>query len=168
MKRSLVLVAVAVALCFDFVIDAGELSPATILEKIRTYRAQHEVEIVTELADLVALPNIAADLEAMEVNAEVLTGLLEARRFSVALLRAEGGPPVVYAERSSEGAGRTVVFYAHYDGQPVVRELWDSDPWEVVIRTGRVEEGAGIVPMNALVPPLEPEWRLYGRSASDD
>ncbi len=122
-------------------VGAEQPSPETILEQVRGYRAQHEVEIVTELAELVALPNIAADLDAMEVNAEHLTELLEARRFSVSLLRAEGGPPVVYAERASEGAGRTVVFYAHYDGQPVVPELWHSDPWEVLIRTGRIEDG---------------------------
>ncbi len=149
-------------------VGAEQPSPETILDQVRGYRAVHEVEIVTELANLVALPNIAADLDAMEVNAERLTELLEARQFSVSLLRASGGPPVVFAERASEGAGRTVVFYAHYDGQPVVPELWHSDPWDVLIRTGRIEEGAEDVPMGELAPPLDPEWRLYGRSASDD
>jgi len=168
MKLRLVLVCIAAALSFGSVVDAGEQSPEAILDQVRNYRAQHEVEIVTELAELVALPNVAADLPTMERNAEYLTGLLEARRFSVSLLRAEGGPPVVYAERSSEGAGLTVVFYAHYDGQPVVPELWHSDPWEVLIRTGRVEDGGKDVPFGELESPLNPEWRLYGRSASDD
>ncbi len=168
MKLRCVLVGVAVGLSFVVVVEAAGPSPATILEQVRSYRAQHEAEIVTELAELVALPNIAADLPAMEVNAEYLTGLLEARRFSVSLLRADGAPPVVFGERRSEGADRTVVFYAHYDGQPVVPELWRSDPWRVVIRTGRIEDGAEDVPMSELAPPLDPEWRLYGRSASDD
>ena len=168
MELRCLLALVSASMGVAVIVGAEQPSPETILEQVRGYRAVHEVEIVTELAELVALPNIAADLEAMEVNAEHLTGLLDARRFSVSLLRAEGGPPVVYAERASEGAGRTVVFYAHYDGQPVVPELWHSDPWEVMIRTGRIEEGAVDVPMGELAPPLDPEWRLYGRSASDD
>jgi acetylornithine deacetylase/succinyl-diaminopimelate desuccinylase-like protein len=168
MNVRLVPVVAVVTLSVGSVVGAGESSPATTLEQVRHYRVQHEVEIVTELAELVALPNIAADLDAMEINAEHLEGLLEERRFSVSLLRAEGGPPVVYAERSIEGAGRTVVFYAHYDGQPVVSELWHSDPWEVLIRTDRIEAGGEDVPLAELEPPLNPDWRLYGRSASDD
>jgi acetylornithine deacetylase/succinyl-diaminopimelate desuccinylase-like protein len=157
-----------IVLSIALIAEAGQPTPDTLLEQVRRYHAQNEVRIVTELADLVALPNVAADLQAMEVNAEHLTGSLEARGFEVLLLRAKGGPPVVYGERHTEGAGRTVVFYAHYDGQPVVPELWHSDPWQVLIRTGRIEEGAEDVPMSALTPPLDPEWRLYGRSASDD
>jgi len=168
MKSCFLLVGVVVVLSSSFVVDAGEPSPETILEQVRAYRAHHEVAIVNELADLVALPNDAGDLPAMEVNAEVLTDLLEARRFSVSLLRTDGAPPVVFAERRTEGAVHTVVFYAHYDGQPVVPELWLSDPWEVVIRTGRIEDGAENVALSELTPPLDPEWRLYGRSASDD
>lgn len=168
MKLRCVLVFVVMLVGIGFAVGAGEPSAESILEKVRDYRSAHEVEIVTELAELVALPNIATDLDAMEINATHLTGLLEARRFSASLLRADGGPPVVYAERFSEGAGRTVVFYAHYDGQPVVPELWHSDPWRVLIRKGKVEDGAAEVSMDELTAPLDPEWRLYGRSASDD
>jgi acetylornithine deacetylase/succinyl-diaminopimelate desuccinylase-like protein len=67
-----------------------------------------------------------------------------------------------------ERADRTVVFYAHYDGQPVVPELWASDPFEVVVRTGRLEDGAGEVRFDELEAPVDVEWRLYGRSTSDD
>ena len=157
-----------VLFCFVGALEAGSPSTEAVAEKVRTYRSQHEVEIVTELADLVALPNVATDLQAMEVNAEHLTGSLEARGFEVSLLRGEGGPPAIFGERRTQGADRTVVFYAHYDGQPVVPELWHSDPWRVLIRDGKVEDGAAEVPMEDLSPPLDPEWRLYGRSASDD
>jgi acetylornithine deacetylase/succinyl-diaminopimelate desuccinylase-like protein len=75
---------------------------------------------------------------------------------------------VVFGQRPSSGAGLTVVFYAHYDGQPIVPELWASDPFEVVVRTGRLEAGAREIPLDELEAPIDPEWRLYGRSASDD
>ncbi|MFV2073190.1 MAG: M20/M25/M40 family metallo-hydrolase [Thermoanaerobaculales bacterium] len=147
---------------------AGGPSGAEISEKVRAYRARNEVRIVRELAALVALPNVAAFPEDMEANAEHLTGLLESRRFEVELLRAEGGPPVVFAQRRSEAAEFTVVFYAHYDGQPVASELWRSDPWAVTVREGRLEAGAEQAPFDALEAPIDPEWRLYGRSVSDD
>jgi len=148
--------------------SAGDQNGEKTRDAVRLYRSQHEVEIVHELAGFVTLPNTATNLDDMEVNAEHLTGLLESRRFDVRLLRAEGGPPVVYGQRMSRGANLTVVFYAHYDGQAVVPELWSSDPFEVVVRTGRLEAGGEDVPFDQLKAPINPEWRLYGRSTSDD
>jgi hypothetical protein len=147
---------------------AGERGGEEIRDAVRLYRSQNEVEIVRGLAALVALPNVATNLEDMEVNAERLTTMLEARRFEVDLLRAEGGPPVVFGQRLSDDADLTVVFYAHYDAQAVVTEMWSSLPFEVVVRTGRFEAGATEVPFDQLKAPIDPEWRLYGRSASDD
>ena len=147
---------------------AGEQNGGQIREQVRLYRSQNEVEILRELAALVALPNTASNLQDMERGAEHLTGLLESRRFDVKLLRAEGGPPVVFGQRLSDQAKQTVVFYAHYDGQPVVPELWASHPFEVVVRTGRFEDDARAVPFDSLESPINPEWRIYGRSASDD
>jgi acetylornithine deacetylase/succinyl-diaminopimelate desuccinylase-like protein len=149
-------------------LNAGERSGDEIRDAVRLHRSQNELEIVRDLADLVALPNVATNLEDMEINAERLTTMLEARRFEVELLRAEGGPPVVFGQRLSDKDNLTVVFYAHYDGQAVVPELWSSEPFEVVIRTGRFEAGAAEVPFDDLEAPIDPEWRLYGRSASDD
>jgi acetylornithine deacetylase/succinyl-diaminopimelate desuccinylase-like protein len=148
--------------------NAGEHSGEEIRSAVHHYRTQNEVEIVRELAALVTLPNTATNLDDMETNAEQLTGLLESRRFEVKLLRAEGGPPVVYGQRLSDQAALTVIFYAHYDGQAVVPELWSSDPFEVVVRKGRVEDGAEAFALDDLKAPINPEWRLYGRSTSDD
>jgi acetylornithine deacetylase/succinyl-diaminopimelate desuccinylase-like protein len=147
---------------------AGEQTGQEIRDAVRLYRSHNEVEIVRGLADLVALPNVATNLDDMEINAARLAKMLEARRFEVELLRAAGGPPVVFGQRLIEDAELTVVFYAHYDGQAVVPELWASDPFEVVMRTGRFEAGAREVPLDELEAPIDPEWRLYGRSASDD
>jgi acetylornithine deacetylase/succinyl-diaminopimelate desuccinylase-like protein len=162
-------IAVCVALVFCATcVCAEERSGNEIRDAVRLYRSPNEVDIVRELAELVALPNDAANLEDMEVNAEHLTAMLEVRRFKVELLRAEGGPPVVFGQRLIDDADLTVVFYAHYDGQPVVPELWASEPFEVILRTGRFEAGAAEVPFDELKPPIDPDWRLYGRSASDD
>ena len=165
--RRLGALASILVLCAAFV-NAGENTGEEVLDAVRLFRSQNEVEIVRELATFVSLPNTATNLDDMERNAEYLTGLLESRRFEVQFLRAGGGPPVVYGQRQSSEAKLTVVFYAHYDGQAVVPELWSSDPFEVVVRTGRLEAGGKDVPFNDLKAPINPEWRLYGRSTSDD
>ena len=160
--------AASMLILFAGFVKAGEDTGEEVLDAVRLFRSQHEVEILSELTTLVALPNIATDLDDMERNAEHLTGLLESRRFEVQFLRADGGPPVVYGQRLNDEAKITVVFYAHYDGQAVVPELWSSDPFEVVVRTGRLEAGGEDVPFDDLKAPINPEWRLYGRSTSDD
>jgi acetylornithine deacetylase/succinyl-diaminopimelate desuccinylase-like protein len=165
--QRLVVLAPMLVLCAAFG-NAGGNTGEEVLDAVRLFRSQHEIEILSELSNLVTLPNIATNLDHMERNAEHLTGLLESRRFDVRLLRAEGGPPAVYGQRLSDQAELTVVFYAHYDGQAVVPELWSSDPFEVVVRTGRLEAGAKEVPFEELKVPINPEWRLYGRSTSDD
>jgi acetylornithine deacetylase/succinyl-diaminopimelate desuccinylase-like protein len=149
-------------------VSAAEPSGTDVREAVRSHRSQNEVGIIHELASLVALPNVATDLDDMERNAERLVAMLESRRFEVRLLRAKGGPPAVFGQRLIETGNRTVVFYAHYDGQPVAPELWSSDPFDVVVRTGKLEDGAEEVALDDLGTPVDPEWRLYGRSASDD
>ena len=79
----------------------------------------HEKEIVGELAALLALPNVAADRADIQRNADLLLEMLRRRGFQARLLAAGGHPPAVYGELHAPGAKRTVVFYAHYDGQPV-------------------------------------------------
>jgi len=136
---------------------------------VRTYRAAHEKQIVGELTDLLALPNVATHVADIERNADRLTSMLERRGFQVRRLSAgEGTPPALYASLSVPGATRTVMFYAHYDGQPVGQKGWLSDPFKPVLRSGAPGPGTKDVDLAAVSGPLDPEWRIYARSASDD
>jgi acetylornithine deacetylase/succinyl-diaminopimelate desuccinylase-like protein len=79
------------------------------------------------------------------------------------------GNPLVYGERRVPGAKHTVLFYAHYDGQPVDAALWkQASPFRPVVRAGRMEDGAREVTQPQAAARLDPEWRVYARSASDD
>lgn len=133
---------------------------------VRTWRQGHEAQIVRELADLVALPNLARDTAAIRANADHLVGLLQRRGLTTRLIEETGAPPVVWGERRFAGARRTLVFYAHYDGQPVDPAKWHGAPWTPVLRDRALEDGGQEIPLDRT--PYPPEARLYGRSASDD
>ncbi len=127
--------------------------------------------MISELAGLMALPNSAADRIHIEENAERVQAILEKRGIRTELLRVEGAPPAVLGELPAPGAARTVVFYAHYDGQPVDPKQWAGDPWKPTLRDKPLEQGGTEIPWERVSAPsahLDPEWRLYGRSASDD
>ena len=135
---------------------------------VERYRKSVEPRIVRELADLVALPNVATDLPAIRRNADLLVTMLRARGVEARLLDNPGAPPAVYGELRSPGARRTVVFYAHYDGQPVDPAQWKSPPWTPVLRDKPLEQGGRDLPLPEPGDAVSEEARLYGRSASDD
>ncbi len=139
-----------------------------VRKAVREYRQQHEAEIVRNYAELLSLPNLASDSASIRLNADRISAQLQARGFQTRLLAVAGSPPAVYGELPAPGAKHTLLWYAHYDGQPVDKAQWASSPWEPVLRTGLVESGGKAVPLDSLHPPLDPEWRIYARSAGDD
>lgn len=136
--------------------------------EIRRYRLANENDMLQEFAAWLAIPNVSSDRENIRRNAEHLAALLRRRNVAVRILETEGGPPVVYGELSSPGAAKTLLLYAHYDGQPVTSEGWKSDPWRPVLRNGALEAGAKEVPLESAAGRDNGEWRLYARGASDD
>jgi acetylornithine deacetylase/succinyl-diaminopimelate desuccinylase-like protein len=139
--------------------------PADAAMQARSWRQAHEQKIIRDFVALLSIPNVASDSPNILRNAQHISDLLEARQFEVQLLEAAGSPPAVFAERNSPGANKTLMIYVHYDGQPVNPDDWASDPWTPVMRDASVENGGQIVPM---VPPFDPEWRIFSRSAGDD
>jgi acetylornithine deacetylase/succinyl-diaminopimelate desuccinylase-like protein len=141
-------------------------SAAALREEVRAWRAAHEVEIVRELAALLAIPNLASDGANIERNAAAIAAAYARRGVTTELLRVPGAPPVVFGQLGAPGAKRTVIFYAHYDGQPVRASDWSGDPWTPVLREGA--PGSREIPLEGLRAPIPGESRLYARSASDD
>jgi acetylornithine deacetylase/succinyl-diaminopimelate desuccinylase-like protein len=126
------------AVCF------GQQNPAALAG--RNWRQQHEAAILSEFISLLSIPNLASDTDNIHRNAVAITALLEKRGVQTRLLELSGAPAVVYGEIKTPGATRTVVFYAHYDGQPLDPKEWATPPWQPVVR----------------------DQRLYARSSSDD
>jgi acetylornithine deacetylase/succinyl-diaminopimelate desuccinylase-like protein len=144
----------------------------TTQEKVREYRRANEHQLLREYFDFLSLPNIASDNQNIRRNATRIMEMMKLRGLDPRLLEAEtpNTPPAVYAEWKTPGAQRTLLFYAHYDGQPTDPKQWTRTlPWDPVFRTAALEAGGQIV----LDAPeagtaINPEWRIYARSASDD
>jgi acetylornithine deacetylase/succinyl-diaminopimelate desuccinylase-like protein len=146
---------------------AAAPAPERLREQVRAYRLHHEKEIVEELAKFSALRNVANNRADIVANADALTAMLQRRGLTARRLEAAGSPPAVYAELSVPGARRTLVVYAHYDGQPADSADWHGNPWQPVLRTGPLPAGKE-VDLASAPAPLPPEWRLFARAASDD
>ena len=141
---------------------------ARVRAAVSAYRQAHDVQIVRELADLLAVPNLATDSVNIRRNARLLIQMLERRGVRAQLLETPGAPPAVYGELRTPGATRTVVFYAHYDGQPVDTAAWSSAPWTPTLRTRALSAGGTVIPIPTQPGTVDGEWRIYARSASDD
>ena len=135
----------------------------------RTYREASEGKILTEFAELLALPNLASDSAGIRRNADHLLVMLGRRGFTnTKLLTVPGAPPAVYGELPSPGATRTLVLYAHYDGQPLDPKQWTTPPWAPVLRERDLLAGGKVIPIPAGAGRVDPESRIYARSAGDD
>ena len=135
----------------------------------RTYREANESQLLTEFTELLAIPNLASDSVNIRRNADYLVKMLAKRGFTnTRLLTVPGGPPAVYGELPAAGAARTLVLYAHYDGQPLDPKQWTTPPWSPVLRTREVAAGGKVIPIPPPGGTVDPESRIYGRSAGDD
>jgi len=137
---------------------------------IRDYRRAHERQILAEFTRLLAIPNIASDRENIRKNAEFIREMMQRRGLNPQLLegRTNDTPPAVYGEWKAPGAVHSIVLYAHYDGQPVDPKQWTaSPPFQPTWRSAAMESGGSVVTLPA-TGEINPEWRLYARSASDD
>jgi acetylornithine deacetylase/succinyl-diaminopimelate desuccinylase-like protein len=160
MRRSLfVFLALAVSL--------GSSTAQELRTEIERYVDANQTAILAELVQALSIPDVASDRENVRRKALFLRERLARRGFEAELLETEGNP-LVYGERKREGVSRTLLLYCHYDGQPVDPSKWrQEDPFRPVLRSGKLEEGAIELDPSTLSK-LEPDFRLYARSASDD
>ncbi len=140
-----------IALLAVCVLPVSLLAQTTPKAAADQYRAAHEQQILQQFTSLLAIPNVASDKANIQRNAETLVKALEKRHVAAKLLEAPGANPVVYGEIKTPGAKHTIVFYAHYDGQPVTPEDWETK-----------------APFTPLTKMVNGEPRIYARSASDD
>lgn len=126
------------------------------MKGLKTYVETHKERFLNELFDLLKLPSVSAD-SAYEkdviATAKFVAKSLEKAGCTQVELCETKGYPIVYAEKLVDPKLPTVLVYGHYDVQPADPiELWDSPPFEPLIKTTE----------------LHPEGAIFARGACDD
>ena len=143
----------------------------TTQDKVRDFRRSNEHRILKEFTTLLSIPNVASDVENIRKNAALIVEMMKQRGLNPRLLEGSNPstPPAVYGEWKVAGAQRTILVYAHYDGQPTDPKQWTGTlPWQPVFRSAALDAGGQVIPGPTEGTPINPEWRIYARSASDD
>ncbi len=133
--------------------------------------AMTAVPRLQEYCQFLSIPNVAADPAGLRRNAEFILGMMKARGIKGHLLEDAGGlaVPGVYGEVKVPGARQTLLFYAHYDGQPVNPAKWANGlkPFEPVLIDAPMESGGHIV--GRCTDPVTGDGvRIAARGAADD
>ncbi len=162
--------------CFALGLALFVVGPAfganALQEKVRAWRVTHEREVIDEYREFVAIPNMTVDRANIRRNADFMVAMMKRRGIDARLLAlpAPNVNPVVFGEVKVPGATRTILLYAHFDGQPVNPAQW-APGWEPFVpqfATGPVERGGKIVEGWKSGDRVDPSWRITGRGSADN
>ena len=97
---------------------------------------------LNELLDLLRIPSVSADPKYktdVARCAEAVKQRMEEAGLEKVEVCTTQGHPIVYGEKIIDPAKPTVLVYGHYDVQPPdPLELWDSPPFEPVVKNGLI------------------------------
>ncbi|MDH5449798.1 MAG: M20/M25/M40 family metallo-hydrolase [Candidatus Bathyarchaeota archaeon] len=109
------------------------------LEKIYKYIDSNYQNFIKELVRLVNQPSVSAKHEGIQECAKMVEQMLKTIGFSTIFIQEKKGNPVVYGELKAKEPRKTLLFYNHYDVQPIEPfEEWICDPFSGEIRDGRI------------------------------
>ncbi|HWX55152.1 MAG TPA: M20/M25/M40 family metallo-hydrolase [Verrucomicrobiae bacterium] len=123
-----------------------------------------------EYLEFLSLPNDSIKPADIQANAVWLEKAFQKRGFHTQQL-ANKGRPLVFAEYGTPDPKlKTVLFYMHFDGQPVVASQWSqADAWRPVVKSrGTDGKWTEVDKAELMRPDFNPELRVFARSASDD
>ena len=112
------------------------------MESVLQYIHRNRDRYIAELKEFLTIPSISNNAENradMERCAEFLRDQLETIGMQRAAVFPTQGHPIVYGEWLGAPGRPTVLFYGHYDVQPVdPLDLWISGPFEPTVRDGEI------------------------------
>ncbi|TLP80226.1 M20/M25/M40 family metallo-hydrolase [Maribacter sp. ACAM166] len=121
----------------------------------------------TELHEFFSLPNDAYNPEEIEPNVKWCEVAFAKRGFKTQRLETET-VPLLLATRNFPNAKKTVLVYLQVDGQPVDTLKWNQpDPYIPALKKKNETGNWEIIDWNNLDGDIDPDWRIFSRSASD-
>ncbi len=157
------IISAAIALMTGMPVLAQDAPDTATIEKLTNKHLKASFPI---LKDLLSIPSNARFPDHVEANVAWMEQAFDSRGFSTKRLET-GGPPLLLAERRVPDARKTVLIYLQVDGQPVDPSKWhQEDPYKPVLKERRGDSWQQI-DWSYLDGPLDPEWRVFARAASD-
>ncbi|MDX1477721.1 MAG: dipeptidase [Saprospiraceae bacterium] len=112
------------------------------MSEITTFIQAERQRLLDELLDFLRIPSISADPKYtgdVRRAAEFLRGQMERLGIDNVEITETAGHPIVYGEKIVSPGLPTVLVYGHYDVQPPdPLDLWDSPPFEPVIKDDKI------------------------------
>ncbi len=126
------------------------------MQKAQEYIQKNKDRFLNELLDLLRIPSVSADPayknDVIKAAKSVVSSLKKAGADQVELFKTKGHP-IVYGEKIIDKKLPTILVYGHYDVQPPdPMDLWDSPPFEPVIKKTKTH----------------PQGAIFARGACDD
>jgi acetylornithine deacetylase/succinyl-diaminopimelate desuccinylase-like protein len=123
-----------------------------------------------EYFELLSLPNVSAVPADVQKNAVWLEAAFQKRGFTTHPFENKGRPLVFAQYGESRAPRKTILYYIHFDGQPVVPSQWaQKDPFQPVVkRHGADGKWVEVDRGELMKPGFDPELRVFARSSSDD
>ena len=134
---------------------------------------EQQSNLVDEFRSFLSIPNVAANPKSLQDNANWIKEYMKSKgvdEVSLLTIPNSSMPPVVYGEVKVPSATETIIFYAHYDGQPVDTSKWfpGVHPFRPSLYSGMYEKGAIVMPWLSKGDNYDLNARIYARGASDD
>jgi acetylornithine deacetylase/succinyl-diaminopimelate desuccinylase-like protein len=120
------------------------------------YINKNKNRFLNELFEFIKIPSVSADIkfkdDVLKAANFLENNLIKIGADNVQIFPTDGHP-IVYAEKIINPSLPTVLVYGHYDVQPAdPYELWDSDPFDPVVKKTKIH----------------PEGAIFARGACDD
>ncbi len=115
------------------------LSQSQILDAYFTENREKHLEELSEFLRIPSISSLSEHKQDIQTAAEWLADKLRALNIENVSVDQTAGHPVVYGEWLHAEGKPTILFYGHYDVQPVdPLHLWESEPFNPVIRDNKL------------------------------
>ena len=110
------------------------------IKKVLQHVDKNMSVLVKDLRTLIQQPSVSAKNQGIKECANLVKSTLKKSGVNAEILTMKDYPPIVYGKvKSKKNPNKTLLFYNHYDVQPVEPiELWDEDPFSGKIIGNRI------------------------------
>lgn len=153
---------IVIILSFVFQNSLAQLSKEEIISESNK---ELRVSLLT-FRDYLSIPNNGNVTTDIAANLNWCQNAFQSRGFETQVLTS-GQIPHLFAAGKMDPKKKTILVYMQIDGQPVDSSAWDQESPYIPALKMKEGESWEEINWNFLEGPIDPEWKIFARSASD-